>query len=218
MNCAVQHVMCPGQALAIWPDANIKFAYIEKFVGNAENRTHLLTALSILNIVGDHDMEKYVLSNIPQVRLSPCTGHRPCSTGHAAQAMHEHTALLPVWRDWGAINCTPMGWQMLHVSLGWQMLLAVSQCCMMRRPCSNTRNKAPNLCSDCPMQVEKIFEMCFICDKERIVAPLCAFLTKVYPVPSLLDQGIPCSQPSLSPAFLTKASPSLLDQSIPQPS
>jgi len=80
-------------ALGIWPDANIKFAYIEKFVGNSDNRSHLLTALSILNVVGMHDMEKYVLANIPQV--------------------------------------------------------------------------------------EKIFEMCFICDKESVVKPLCNFLNTV---------------------------------------
>ena len=57
------------KALGIWPDANIKFAYIEKFVGNADNRSHLLTALSILNIVGEHDMDRFILQNIPQVWL-----------------------------------------------------------------------------------------------------------------------------------------------------
>ena len=67
------------EALATWPSANIKFAFIEKLLASAaaaggDAANTLRTGLAVFNVALDADAERFVSGNAPQLAqmLEPC--------------------------------------------------------------------------------------------------------------------------------------------------
>ena len=89
------------EALATWPSANIKFAFIEKLLASAaaaggDATNTLRTGLAVFNVALDADAERFVSGNAPQLAqmLEPCFNSRSKAT-HEALANALARAMYP---------------------------------------------------------------------------------------------------------------------------
>ena len=90
------------EALATWPSANIKFAFIEKLLASAaaaggDAANTLRTGLAVFNVALDADAERFVSGNAPQLAqmLEPCFNSRSRAT-HEALANALARAMYPL--------------------------------------------------------------------------------------------------------------------------
>ena len=75
MGLSTKALQLLGSALEIWSDVHLKFNFVEKLLQPVNEHPQLvITGLSILNIIAEHQLHKFIPENIPQIQtaLLPC--------------------------------------------------------------------------------------------------------------------------------------------------